>query len=254
MATDSSSHTCHGNDPLFNQPSGIRETPNPHCPTSFLQSYSVAVSWASTAGGTQLIEWIQRHAPIQVPEPRKKDPICDPIARELHASRVKISDFDLAFSKREPGFHKLLAKERREKRDKMMKKKLIRFKKINSEVRMSGDELEDMAKMIEFEEEREEEREEDDDDDREEERKADALRVEAMQKWIESNPKSIPGLQKIKEESISLEQDHFVIWARFDKNNCVTKRLNRFSPETMEKEGYFTKLDFEINLINLDDQ
>ncbi|KAH6590628.1 hypothetical protein BASA50_009245, partial [Batrachochytrium salamandrivorans] len=193
-------------------------------------------------------------APIQVPEPRKKDPICDPIARELHASRVKISDFDLAFSKREPGFHKLLAKERREKRDKMMKKKLIRFKKINSEVRMSGDELEDMAKMIEFEEEREEEREEDDDDDREEERKADALRVEAMQKWIESNPKSIPGLQKIKEESISLEQDHFVIWARFDKNNCVTKRLKRFSPETMEKEGYFTKLDFEINLINLDDQ
>ncbi|KAH6590630.1 hypothetical protein BASA50_009247 [Batrachochytrium salamandrivorans] len=100
----------------------------------------------------QMSQCISRYDTPQAPEPRKKDPVCDPIVRELQASWEKISDFDSSFSKQIPDFYELLTKERREKLDKMMKKKLIRFKKTNSEVRMSGDELEDMVRMIEFEE------------------------------------------------------------------------------------------------------
>ncbi|KAH6581429.1 hypothetical protein BASA60_002426 [Batrachochytrium salamandrivorans] len=163
----------------------------------------------------------------QAPEPRKKDPVCDPIVRELQASWGKISDSDLAFRNREPDFHKLLTKEGSEKRDRMMEKKLIRFKKTNSEVEMSGNELIDMIRMTEFEKtngviatsgEEEDEDEEEKEEEKEKERNAHDLIVGEMQKWIESNPKSIPGLQEFKAESIGLEKDHGEIW----KNSKIT--------------------------------
>ncbi|KAH6577287.1 hypothetical protein BASA62_000976 [Batrachochytrium salamandrivorans] len=135
----------------------------------------------------------------QAPEPRKKDPVCDPIVRELQASWEKISDFDSSFSKQIPDFYELLTKERREKLDKMMKKKLIRFKKTNSEVRMSGDELEDMVRMIEFEEKNSvmaASGDEEEEEEKEKERNAHDLIVGAMQEWRKSHPEAIPGLQE----------------------------------------------------------
>ncbi|KAH6571773.1 hypothetical protein BASA50_006481 [Batrachochytrium salamandrivorans] len=44
----------------------------------------------------------------QVPELRKKDPICDSIVRELQASRDKICDLDYRFQKKESDFYKLM--------------------------------------------------------------------------------------------------------------------------------------------------
>ncbi|KAH9267407.1 hypothetical protein BASA83_009946 [Batrachochytrium salamandrivorans] len=190
----------------------------------------------------------------QAPEPRKKDPVCDPIVRELQASWEKISDFDSSFSKQIPDFYELLTKERREKLDKMMKKKLIRFKKTNSEVRMSGDELEDMVRMIEFEEKNSvmaASGDEEEEEVTEEERNAHDLIVGAMQEWRKLHPEAIPRLQEIKAEYISLEQEHSEIWARFDENNCDTERLKRFSSEGMKKEGCFPEWDDDIDLIDL---
>ncbi|KAH6577927.1 hypothetical protein BASA62_000595 [Batrachochytrium salamandrivorans] len=176
----------------------------------------------------------------QVPEPRKKDPVCDPIVRELQASWKKISDFDLVFSKQIPDFYKLLTKERREKHDKMMKKKLIKFKKTNSGVGMSENELMNMMRMTKLRENNsvvgtsgddvirgnDEEDEDEDDDDEEEKRKAHDLNLKEMQKWRKSNPEVIPRLQEIKAESISLEQDHSVIWAKLLSNKCPTENSN----------------------------
>ncbi|KAH6590629.1 hypothetical protein BASA50_009246 [Batrachochytrium salamandrivorans] len=204
----------------------------------------------------------------QVPEPRKKDPICDAIARELSISWGKISDFDSLFSKQIPDFYKLLTKERREKHDKMMEKKLIKFKKTNSGVGMSENELMNMMRMTKLRENNsvvgtsgddvirgnDEEDEDEDDDDEEEKRKAHDLNLKEMQKWRKSNPEDIPRLQEIKAESISLEQDHSVIWAKLLSNKCPTEKLERFSPETMKEQGYFPKWDDDIDLMRFDEQ
>ncbi|KAH6591736.1 hypothetical protein BASA61_004817 [Batrachochytrium salamandrivorans] len=107
----------------------------------------------------------------QVFKPIEKDPICDPIVAELSISWRKISDFDRAFSKQESEFYKLMRN---------------RYKKPEE----NG------------EEDNEEKRKE------EEEKKinVDALRSKEIQEWIDSNPKAIPRLRKIKTEYISLEK------------------------------------------------
>ncbi|KAH6560094.1 hypothetical protein BASA60_000093 [Batrachochytrium salamandrivorans] len=155
----------------------------------------------------------------QVFKPIEKDPICDPIVAELSISWRKISDFDRAFSKQESEFYKLMRN---------------RYKKPEE----NG------------EEDNEEKRKE------EEEKKinVDALRSKEIQEWIDSNPKAIPRLRKIKTEYISLEKDHREIWARFEEKNCVTKRLETLSPDHMKKEGYFPKWDFEFDLMSFDEQ
>ncbi|KAH6574612.1 hypothetical protein BASA61_006182 [Batrachochytrium salamandrivorans] len=215
--------------------------------------------------GLSLDEVLYNSDTPQVPEPRKKDPICDAIARELSISWGKISDFDSSFSKQIPDFYKLLTKERREKHDKMMEKKLIKFKKTNSGVGMSENELMNMMRMTKLRENNsvvgtsgddvirgnDEEDEDEDDDDEEEKRKAHDLNLKEMQKWRKSNPEDIPRLQEIKAESISLEQDHSVIWAKLLSNKCPTEKLERFSPETMKEQGYFPKWDDDIDLIDL---
>ncbi|KAH6566426.1 hypothetical protein BASA62_006704 [Batrachochytrium salamandrivorans] len=177
-----------------------------------------------------------RHKPgkIQVPEPRKKDPVCDPIARELHASWKKISVFDKTFSKQIPDFYKLLRKEREKKDDKDMMK--MRMAKLREEY--------GVEEMSEGEEEMDEE----------ERIKAEALIVEAIQKWIESHPEAIPRLREIQAEYISLEKDHLVIWAKLVDSKCSTERLETLSPEYMKKDGYFPEWDFETNLMSFDDQ
>ncbi|KAH6587830.1 hypothetical protein BASA61_006183 [Batrachochytrium salamandrivorans] len=171
----------------------------------------------------------------QAPEPRKKDPVCDPIVRELQASWEKISDFDSSFSKQIPDFYELLTKERREKLDKMMKKKLIRFKKTNSEVRMSGDELEDMVRMIEFEEKNSvmaASGDEEDDEEKEKERNAHDLIVGAMQEWRKSHPEAIPGLQKIKQSILAWSKSI----VRFGQDSMKTTVILKDSNGSLQKE------------------
>ncbi|KAH6576653.1 hypothetical protein BASA60_004402 [Batrachochytrium salamandrivorans] len=90
--------------------------------------------------------------------------------------------------------------------------------------------------------------------DEEERIKAEALIVEAIQKWIESHPEAIPRLREIQAEYISLEKDHLVIWAKLVDSKCSTERLETLSPEYMKKDGYFPEWDFETNLMSFDDQ
>ncbi|KAH9267419.1 hypothetical protein BASA83_009958 [Batrachochytrium salamandrivorans] len=176
----------------------------------------------------------------QVSKPRKKDPVCDLIVAELRISRDSTWDFDFAFSRLTPDFYKLMKRQSDDGFDNMARMRMTKLRKNNSVVGTSEDE----------EKEKKEEKEKEE----EEERKASASRVEAIQKWIGSHPKSIPDLESIKAEYINLEKNHGEIWARLLSSNCPTEGLKHFSLEYMKKQGYFPKWNFEINLINLDDQ
>ncbi|KAH6561566.1 hypothetical protein BASA60_011459 [Batrachochytrium salamandrivorans] len=183
-------------------------------------------------------------APIQVPEPRKKDPVCDPIVEELYISRDKICDFDAAFSRLIPDFYKLMRRQSDKEFNNMMKMRMAKLMKEYGVVGTSGD---DVIKGND-------EKEEEEKDEEEEERKASALRAEAMQKWIESHPKAISDLESIKAKYISLEKDHGEIWARLLSSNCPTEKVKHFSLEYMKQSEYFPEWYSETNLISLDEQ
>ncbi|KAH9248248.1 hypothetical protein BASA81_014094 [Batrachochytrium salamandrivorans] len=221
--------------------SGSSQSPQRHKPRPRL-SQSLAMHRLRSA----LSSKPPRRKPGKIHEPIKKDPVCDPIARELHASWKKISVFDKTFSKQIPDFYKLLRKEREKKDDKdMMKMRMAKLREEYGVEEMSeGEEEMDEVGMSEDEEEMNEE----------ERIKAEALIVEAIQKWIESHPEAIPRLREIQAEYISLEKDHLVIWAKLVDSKCSTERLETLSPEYMKKDGYFPEWDFETNLMSFDDQ
>ncbi|KAH6566345.1 hypothetical protein BASA50_004555 [Batrachochytrium salamandrivorans] len=157
--------------------------------------------------------------------PRKKDPVCDPIVKELYISQHKFSDLNHRFWLKEPEFHKLLKKK---------KKKMDDEDEDNVEFGIGNDG-----------------EEEEEEDDEEEKIKAEALRVEAIQKWIELHHVAIPRLREIKEEYSSLKESHLIIWGKLLDNDCPTKEFKRLSPEGMERRGYFPEWDFEFDLIDL---
>ncbi|KAH6578584.1 hypothetical protein BASA61_006191 [Batrachochytrium salamandrivorans] len=171
----------------------------------------------------------QRHKLTPFQEPIKEYSICDLIVVELSLSRDKIHDLDHEFWTHSPYFYDLMTGN-------------------------GGEMSEEMSVDYEEEEDYEEDDEEDDEDDEEKKINAEALRVETIQEWIESNSVAIPGLQEIKAEHISLKENHFVIWKKLLDNDCLTEGLEHLSPEGMERRGYFSKWDFETNLMRFGEQ
>ncbi|KAH6590632.1 hypothetical protein BASA50_009249 [Batrachochytrium salamandrivorans] len=144
---------------------------------------------------------------------------------KLHGARLVI--LIVAFSKQIPDFHKLLTKERSEKRDRMMEKKLIRFKKTNSEVEMSGNELIDMIRMTEFEKtngviatsgEEEDEDEEEKEEEKEKERNAHDLIVGKCKNGLNRTLNLFLDCKNLKQSLLAWRKTI----VKFGKNSKIT--------------------------------
>ncbi|KAH6576651.1 hypothetical protein BASA61_003474 [Batrachochytrium salamandrivorans] len=170
----------------------------------------------------------QRHKPAPFQEPIKEYSICDLIVVELSLSRDKIHDLDHGVWTYSPYFYDLMTG--------------------NGE--KIGEDYEEEEVVVDEEEEMDKEK----DDDEEKKINAEALRVEAIQKWIKSNPVAIPKLQEIKTESISLKENHFEIWARLLGNDCPIEEFEHLSPAGMKRRGYFSEWDYENGVDILGEQ
>ncbi|KAH6597102.1 hypothetical protein BASA50_004682 [Batrachochytrium salamandrivorans] len=186
-------------------------------------STEITKTWGSE---TKIVTELISCAPFQ--EPIKEYSICDLIVVELSASRDKIHDLDHGFWTYSPYFYDLMTG--------------------NGE--KIGEDYEEEEVVVDEEEEMDKEK----DDDEEKKINAEALRVEAIQKWIKSNPEAIPKLQEIKTESISLKENHFEIWARLLGNDCPIEEFEHLSPAGMKRRGYFSEWDYENGVDILGEQ
>ncbi|KAH6598180.1 hypothetical protein BASA50_003919 [Batrachochytrium salamandrivorans] len=147
----------------------------------------------------------------------KKDPICGPILLELFTSQDKFRDFNTAFWKQKPEFHKL------------MKCKGTNGSNGEDGIKVGTTHEDRVVKMSEKEKRKDEEKK----------GQAEALRVQAIQEWLKSNLEAISDLQKIKAESISLKEDYLGIWERFEGSKCPIEEFEYLSPAEMTEDGYF---------------